>query len=258
MILIAQQIINEVEYFIEGIKTEIVNYDLQGLSNNNLPSSVSVNDTHPLAMLYGAMVNSTTNDYTSMLPAIGVEHVDRKENNRKLLGDGKKLFEVTQEYIDSLKELTLKERLAQAIIVSDNTIDKIQEAYNNKHPEEEGATQLKLKARQYTVINRDFLMISVWTLSPEVTRIIRRITESIIRKLEKQLTAIGVKDMNLSIKPNLYSYDFDQTLFGAEMSIDFLQASVETEIDETIQHVTTVNETTDKDYDPKVTGVPIS
>ena len=91
----AQFNIEEVQYFLDFIKNNIAQYRLSEFTNGVMGDVPSINAAHPLAMEFGALLSSSDPDnYSSILPAIGVELLHDKPFEKDTLGRGYKVEEV--------------------------------------------------------------------------------------------------------------------------------------------------------------------
>lgn len=231
---IIQYAVNEVDFWINYIADNIESYGISELTNKLKGDIPSINNAHPLALEYGAALTADNHgDYTSALPAIGVELLDDQEFERQPLGRAHKPIEITQAWLNSITAIALKDRIANQVIMSTANATAIQAAITAKGTE-------KLWGVSKLHIQRQSVNISLWSDSFDVTRIVYIILRDVLKRAKTAFSIAGGKQLMMTGQGALYNYDFDRTLFGAEFNLNFLNTHQSIEIDTdlvTIKHV---------------------
>jgi hypothetical protein len=225
---VIQQCIDEVVFFINYLRTNIEKYDLHELTNGGTGDIPNIIGAHPLAVEYGNYLNPDGDgNYTSILPAIGVELIDDNDNNQQYLGSGYKTFEITQEWIDEADGIALKDRFDQGLVLSNANLDQIKADKVSK-----GSEKLYATSNEYLLAQN--VNISCWSDHWQITRILYVVLRGLLEKLKHELSKNGVRNTSLSGQGALYNYEFDQTLFGAEFNLRFTNGHRDTEVDPSI------------------------
>jgi len=230
-----QFLIDEVNYFIDFISDNIAEYKLSELTNGYCGDIPSIQDTHPLAMEYGnALLADDDGNYTSILPAIGVELIDDSRNPQQLMGAGRKPVIITQTFLDEITAISIQNRFKNGIIMSDSVLADIQAALTAKAGE-------KLYAIEYKYFRFQNVNISIWSDNIEVTRMLYSIVRSILGRSKLDLSAKGVKNLDLKGQNALYNYELGKTLFGAEFSLNFMNTYKNIQVDDSITELKQIN-----------------
>lgn len=228
IISIIQQSVDEVDFFIKYISQNIAKYDLHELTNGNMGDIPNIIGSHPLAVEYGNALNADDNgNYSSILPAIGIELIDDNDNGQQLMGSGNKVFEITQDYIDQAGAISLKDRFDSGIVLSDSNLSKLQTAKTNK-----GSSELWGTASKY-LMNQN-VNISCWSDNWQITRVLYVVLRSILHSIKHALSENGAKNASLSGQGAIYNYEFNQTLYGSEFNLRFINWHQDTNVDPSI------------------------
>jgi hypothetical protein len=216
-ILFTQSGFDEVQFFINYLTDHIAAYQLSKLTNGISGDVPSINNAHPLAMEYGNLLASGTENYTSVLPAIGVELVDDNPDSKQLLGGGWHTVEITQAMLTAYAALTMEQRYLAGIIMSDDTLAALQAAKTAKGT-------AALWAAKETYIQEQEVSISIWSNMFRVTRIVYQVVRALMKTAMRDASKIGIKNLRSQGQGALYNYDFAQTLFGAEFKISMVNS----------------------------------
>ena len=229
--IITQSSIDEQAFFVKYITDNIGKYNLNGLTNNYMGDIPSIQTAHPLSIEYGNLLNADEKgNYTSILPAIGVELLDDNEGDRQLLGmGGLKTVEITQAQIDHLVGIPLKERYKAGYLVSDKSLADIQAMLTAKVADGE-----KLYGTHDFFFQQQVVAISIWSDQPTVTRLLYMTVRSMLKKAKLLLSKEGVKNVRIDGQQAIYNYEFGTTLFGGEFTISMLNNCSDTEVDDSI------------------------
>lgn len=233
---IIQQNVDEVEFIINYISQNIAQYDLKELTNGNMGDIPNIIGAHPLAMEYGNLLSADEEgNYTSILPAIGVELIDDNDNSTQYLGSGYKVYEIDQNWIDEINSINLKNRFKEGIVLSDSNLTLIQNAKTAK-----GSEKLWTKSSKYQM-NQN-VNVSCWSDNWQVTRILYVVVRSLLHEIKHELSKNGVKNASLSGQGAIYNYEFNQTLFGSEFNLKFINSHRDSKIDSSILTTAKVDE----------------
>jgi len=235
--------IDIVEYLISYFKSNIAAYKLNELTNALCADIPSINDTHPLAMEYGNLLSAGENNYTSLLPAIGIEFISDSPSALNTLGRGYEVIEIDQAFHDAISSVDVKNRIRDGYIASDAALTELQDAIDDADPEKIYATSIR-------DINTVTVNISIWSNNVKVTRTMMYVVKSLLQRARLDLSSKGIKNMRINTTGSLYNYDFSETLFGVEYSLtDMTQSIVNIEIDTALSTIKNVEEVTK-------TGIP--
>jgi len=227
--------VDEIRYFADFIEDNIADYELNELSNGHMGDVPNIILSHPLAAEYGALLDATDGDnYTSVLPAIGVELLDDNESEKQLLGQGYKSEEITQAFITQIAAIDMKDRYKQGILMSDTVKDAIQAAKTAKAGE-----ALWAVTTQY--IQNQSVNISMWSNQPELTRLLYLTMKSLLKRAKLDLAQNhSVKNLSISGQTALYNYEFGGTRYGAEFVCTFVNSHKDIIIDSSLLTLTEV------------------
>ena len=233
---VIQQSIDEVDFFINYIKQNIRKYGLHELTNGNMGDIPNIIGAHPLAMEYGNFIGQDKDgNYTSILPAVGVELIDDNDHNQQYMGSGYKTYEITQDWIDAVTAVALKDRFEDGIVLTDTNLAQIQTDKTAKASE-------KLWAKSSTYLMNQNVNISCWSDNWQVTRILYIVLRSLLNKLKHVLSENGAKNAILSGQGAIYNYEFNQTLFGAEFNLRFINFHRDVDVDPSLTTTKSVEE----------------
>ena len=236
IIPIVNQSVNEIEYTIDYLIKNISFYRISELTNSNAPDLPNIFPCHPLALEYGNMLNADEKgNYTSILPAIGVELTDDPDSGQQFLGSGYKIKEVTSDYLKEIQNIPLKDRFTKGLTLSDDNLSALQKMKDLK-----GDNKLYGKSQNYLM--NPTINISIWSDNFKITRIVYIVLRSLLQKLKHQLSTEGAKNPTLSGQGAIYNYEFNQTLFGAEFTLRFVNAHEDVDVDSSTLTVNSVNE----------------
>lgn len=227
--------LDEVQYFLDFLKNNIEKYKLSELTNKNCGDVPSINGVHPLALEYGNMLLSgDTENYTSILPAIGVELLDDNES-RQLLGNYFNVEELTQSYIDGIDLIPLKDRFEKGYLMSNTVMQSVKDMKTAK-----GTDKLYSKTNLY--IQEQSVAVSIWSQHFDITRILYMVVRSLLKRAKLDLSSNGIKNVIVNGQGAIYNYEFGQTLFGAEFQVLFYNAHKNFEVDDSIIEIKNIDE----------------
>lgn len=228
IIPIVRNAVDEVDFIIDFFKANFAGYDPRGLTNNNGPTTPSISDVHPLANEYGGAVSGEPTDFSSYLPAIGVELLEDREDEKQFLGiANKRDVEVDQTFIDAVRAVPIEQRLREGNLISDGQLDKLEtELVASGNP--------SLFGQQDKHIDAITVLVSIWSDNLSIARVYYKIVKSLIKRLKREFSSRGAKNMHSNAQNSMYNYDFDSTLYGAEITVTFVQAFVNIQIDTSV------------------------
>jgi hypothetical protein len=230
--------INEVSFIMDYLASRFPEYRLNELTNNVIGDIPSIVGCHPLAMEYGNWKNaSAEGQYTSILPAIGVELLNDNEDSKQLMGSGTHNLELTGDYITSIASTSLKNRFNEGVLISPTNITEIQTAKSTKGTE-------VLWGTKDTYLQQQQIAVTIWSENYQINRILYLITRSLLKRLKHDISKIGFKNMQITGQGALYNYEFNQTLFGSEFTISGINGCFDLYIDDALSTIKHVEETT--------------
>ena len=208
---IALETVEIVDWYMNYLKTTLADYDLFKISNGRISDNPNVLDVHPIAMETGALVSSENpKNYKSVLPAIGVEMQQDPETYMRL-GEGQHPSVITQDDIDYIRAMTMKQRYTEGKLVSDEGLSELQTAIDKLAGD-------PLWAEKLEIIHQPTIMVALWSDDPQVTRILYRFVRAALHRSRTDLRKRGI---TTTINGNvaLYNFDFGRMLVGAEFTI---------------------------------------
>jgi len=234
-IYFSQFAVDEIRYFADFIEDNIADYELKELSNGYMGDIPNIILSHPLAAEYGALLSaSDPRNYTSVLPAIGVELLNDNESGKQLLGQGYKSEEITQAFITQAASIDMKDRYKEGLLMSDTVNDALQSAKTAKAGE-----KLWAVTKQY--FQDQSVNISMWSDQPEVTRLLYLTMKSLLKRTKLDIAKnYSVKNLSISGQTALYNYEFGGTRYGAEFNLTFVNSHKDVEVDDSLLTLTEV------------------
>jgi hypothetical protein len=228
--------VEEINYFINFFVSHISEYGLSELTNGYCGDIPSIQSVHPLALEYANMLNADSNgNFTSILPAIGVELLNDNESGQQFLGSGYKFEEITEDQIDSMEDVSLKNRFSNGFLISDTNITTLKSMKVTKGSE-------KLWKKKMTYLQDINLAISIWSDNYQITRMLYIITRDMLKRIKHEISVLGVKNLKISGQGNLYNFEFNTTLFGGEFNVNFINQHYQEEVDDSLSSINHVNE----------------
>lgn len=196
--------IDEIEFAVSFLKQAQKAYRLDKVTNGHIKSDISISDIHPIAIL------ETQKGDQSRLPIIGVEQVQVSPDQMILGANQSAAYVVTSEFIDRLDAITPENRM----FAPDFT------AHLRSLLEERGSNPLYVYRN--TMIERTSLQISAWSQSSEANRYIKKFLKSVMIEFYRAIQKHQVKPEMYSMSPNLYNFDYGETIYGCELELPFL------------------------------------
>jgi hypothetical protein len=230
--------VDERSYFLSFIKEHISEYKLSELTGNYMGDVPSIQNAHPLAVEYGNMLSASAEgaeNYTSILPAIGVELTENGEGGQQYLGAGKRSYEITQDYIDEKTAIELKDRFKNGLILSSTNLTNLQAMKTAKGSDELWST----KKSYLQDVN---LAISIWSDHPDITNILFNVLGDILKRAKHDISSNGVKNMKIQGIGSIYNFEFHKTLYGAEYTINLINSYDQITVDDSIGTISQVDE----------------
>jgi hypothetical protein len=191
-------------------------------------------------------------NYTSPLPAIGVEALDDVEGSgrNRFLGGGAGECEITQDMVTAWTALTEEQRMADGIIVTATVLTALQAMLTASGGEPIHAGLQKHLFE--TTIN-----VSLWAHEWEVARTVYNILKGLLLRAEfERFVAHG----RVSGQMGLYNFEFGRILFGAEFTMTGTKMIQLLKVDDSVAKVTAIEEVwpENRKMDPIHPGLGIS
>jgi len=226
-----QVAVNQKKHAIDFLEQTIKEYHMNELTNGHMGDTPSVNGVHPLALEYGAIISADDpTNYTSILPAVGVELINDSPMPGALLGRGFKVEEVTQDFIDEVTAINMKDRYDNGMIMSDKTLTAIQAMKTAKGSE-------KLYARRKRYLQDQTMVISMWSDHIEITDMLYLVIHGALKRLMDDFSQNGAKNVTVRGEQALYNYEFGRTLFGSEFNITLVNSIQNVAVDDSLETI---------------------
>jgi hypothetical protein len=236
LIPIVKYQIEEINYFLDYFTNHISEYKLSELTNNYCADTISIISAHPIALEYANMLNADENgNYTSVLPCIGIELMNDGEYGQQYLGSGQKSEEITQQEIDNIEAIALKNRYTSGVVLSKTNLENLKTMKITKGSE-------KLWSKKSTYLQDIQLNVSIWSDNFVVTRIIYVVIRDMLKRIKHDASKDGAKNMKINGQGALYNFEFNTTLYGAEFQISFLNTHYQIEIDDSLETIKSIEE----------------
>jgi hypothetical protein len=246
--------VEEIAYFISFFETHISEYGLHELTNGNCGDIPSIVASHPLSMEYGNILSSQANgesNYTSILPAIGVELLNDSESPQQFMGSANQNIEITQDYISAINNIELKNRFKSGYALTKTNLTNLQTAKTQKGNE-------KLWGKKNSYLQDTQIGISIWDTNPQITRILYIIVRDLLKRIKHEISLLGIKNTKIDGIGSLYNFEFDKTWFGAEFTINFKNQHHQIIVDDSVVTIKSVEESVfSSSSDSRVTPVGI-
>lgn len=228
-------LVNPINFFVDHISTELRKYGLSKMTAGYVGDSFNVTSMHPLAMELGALLGAgEEGNYSSPLPAIGVEMINDAED-RQLLGRGTAVVEITQAQITAWAAMTQKQRIAAGVYLSDTAVASLQAMKTAK-----GTAPLYARITRH--MKRLTMNVSAWSDNRDVTHLLYSTLDGIFMGATDALSAIGVKNLSVGATGGIYNYEFGKTLYGVEFDLQMTNMVVAAEVDTSLVNVDEVEE----------------
>jgi hypothetical protein len=236
MIPIIQTDVEEMNYFLNYLTEHIPEYKLSELTNSYMGDIPNIIMCHPLAVEYGNMLNiDEKGNYTSVLPAIGVELTNDNESSQQFLGSAQMSKEVSEVTIDDINNIEVKDRFSNGIILSDSNLNSIKTMKTQKGVE-------KLWSKKSTYLQDVQMAISIWSDNFVITRILYIVVGDLLKRAKHDVSTLGIKNLKISGQGAIYNWEFHMTLYGAEYTLSFLNKRYTQLIDDSLVTIKTVEE----------------
>ena len=218
-ILLNWPAIDETEFAIGFLKSGIPSYQMDRVTNGHLKREIQVADAHPIAI--AETMSEQPGAFQSRLPIIGVEQVHISPDALILGANQSPAYDVTEEFIQRIENIRPDNRMypPEMPALLRNMLAK---------KAEKGE---KLFVYMNSVIERTAIQISAWSASSESNRYIKKMLKSLMIEFYRGIQKYGVKPESYSMTPNLYNFDYGETLYGCELEIPFLMQNVNYIID---------------------------
>ena len=187
-IYIAQYSIDEIQFFLDFISSNISDYKLDELTNGHCGDVPTINKAHPLAIEYGASKSSDEDNFTSTLPAIGIEGINDVPAAQQVLGKGRETIEITQAMHDDWAAIAMKNRYKTGLILSDTNLTVIQAAITSAAT---AGDKLYGEIDQY--FQQQSVNISMWSNHIDTTRILYLTIRAILMRAHKAAAVSNLK-----------------------------------------------------------------
>jgi hypothetical protein len=227
-----------VSYLTSYIEDKIGKYKLSELTNGHCPDKPSVQDAHPLAIEYGNALSAASNDnanFTSILPAIGVEFIDDGMADRQPMGAGYQAISITQGFLDEIGDIDIYDRIKEGYIFSDTVLASIQAMLTAKGSE-------KLYGIQEKYLRNEVCNVSVWSNDARISRHVYVVMRSLLHRLRIPLSKKGVKNLIIKSQGALYNYEFAETLIGYEFTLNYINSQKDVTVNDQILTIKEIEE----------------
>lgn len=225
--------IDETEFIMDYLATKLPDYKLNELTNGHIPTNVAIHEAHPLSIEFGNILASGEGDYTSLLPAIGVELIPDTESQQQVLGRGSLHgFKVTQAWIDALTAIPIRDRIKTGTPITDSQLTQIQTDLDAAIADDQDLWGKKIRD-----LHQQQITVSIWASDITAKKLLYKAVRACLKRMRFVVSALGVKAMTVSGTDGFYNYDFSDTLFGAELSIGWIQPVIEITIDSTVKTI---------------------
>lgn len=215
-IIINMQYIDEIIFPIKFFRAALSAYKLDEISNDHIPKEVPIIAAHPLAVLRGG------DDIESKLPMIGIEQMRTSPHNPLVLGVNQtKLYDLTIEFLAKLESVPKDERAFPGSL-----LENLKQLYKERNFNENGSLlpeeeRKPMYVSANSIIKSTGTKISLWTAEIEATRILKKVFESALIEFYRSVQKYKVKPEPYVLEPNLYNFDYGQTLYGCEFSVPY-------------------------------------
>jgi len=234
--------VEEINYFIKYMVDHIAEYGLSELTNNYMGDIPSIQNCHPLALEYGNMLNADEQgNYTSILPAIGVELTSDDEAGQQFLGSGNRNEEITQDFINNESAIDIKNRFSQGSILSKTNLTNLQAMKTAKGTD-------KLWSKKMSYLEDVQLAISIWSDHWEITRILYVVVRDLLKRIKHDISKDGVKNLKIKGTGAIYNFEFNTTLYGGEFTITFINTHHQIIVDDSLDTIKSVEESIKSPY----------
>ncbi len=214
--LLSWPAIDEIAFTIKYLKDAYGQIPLDKLSGNKIKKVPDIIGAHPLVVVRsGDGINS------SILPIVGVESVSARPEDIGIGVYPTESAPVTQSLIDAWRGVPDEEKL---FLQSD--IDAIESEMILR--EQTGG---HLYVKTHSLLEDVTMQISVWSADYEVTRLLKRVMRTILIEMYRILHSRGAKPGQYEMMPNLYNFEFGETLFGFEVTIPMMYRTINYIID---------------------------
>ncbi len=210
---------DEVQFTTEFLKSALPAYYLDKLSNGHIKREITVVDAHPIAV--AETFNTQQGEFQSRLPLIGIEQLSVSPETLMLGANESAAYQVTEDWIAKIEEIPKSNRM-----FPDEFIQILR-----SHLAEKQAKNDKLYVFANSMIERTAIQISAYSASSEANRIIKKVLKSLMIEYYRGIQKFGVKPEMYSMQPNLYNFDYGETLYGCELEIPFLMRNTNYIID---------------------------
>lgn len=211
--------IDETEFVIGFLKSGIPAYQLDRITNGHLKREIQVADAHPIAI--AETMSEKAGEFQARLPLIGVEQVHISPDALILGTNQSQAYNVTEEFIARIEAIRPDNRMYPPELP---TLLRTMLA-------EKAAKGQQLFVYMNSVIERTAVQISAWSSSSEANRYIKKMLKSLMIEFYRGIQKYGVKPESYSMTPNLYNFDYGETLYGCELEVPFLMQNVNYIID---------------------------
>jgi hypothetical protein len=226
MIYLTTTAVSETTFVVDFIDEHAKEYDLNNLTGKNTGDNLNVYSGHPLSMITGDSLGGDDDNYTTILPGIGVELVGDSEDAKQSMGRQSKPFIVTQEWIDDILSVNIQDRIRSGFPVSNEIMAQIQAEFTTKN--DAGGDLIGIKQID---IHSQTLNVACWATDRVTADLIYRVVRGLLKRLRFVVSSLGVKNMKVNGNSSFYNYDYDRTLHGGEFTIDWTQNITEIIID---------------------------
>jgi len=205
--LLSWPAIDEIAFTIKYLKEAFAQIPLEELSGKKIKRVPDVIGAHPLVV-----VRSGDGVNPSILPIIGVESVSARPEDIAFGVYPTESSPVTPELLEDWRNVPEGERL---FLLSD--IAAIEQEMQTR-----ALAGNALYVKTHSLIEDVTMQISAWSADYEVTRLLKRVMRTILIEMYRGLHGRGAKPGLYEMMPNLYNFEFSETLFGFEVTIPLM------------------------------------
>lgn len=197
--------IDEIEFATAFFRDAQEAYKLPKITNGHIKANIPIVDMHPLAML------ETMKGDQAKLPIIGIEHVHTTPDQLILGNNQSAAYGVDETFIKMLEDITPENRMFTAELPAQ--LRSLLATRGDNNP---------LYIFRNTMLERSSIQISAWSGASETNRYIKKFIKSVMIEFYRAIQKQQVKPEIYSLQPNLYNFDYGETLYGCELEMPFL------------------------------------
>lgn len=208
--------IDEIEFTTSFLKGAQKHYRLDKVTNGHIKKDITIGDIHPIAALESMKAEANAQ---ARLPMIGVEQVSVSPDQLILGSNQTAAYGVDEKFLGLLEAITPENRM-----FTQEFLDQIRSLLHERG-------EKPLYIYRNSIIERTSLQISAWSQTTETNRYIKKFLKSVMIEFYRAIQKYGIKPEMYSMAPNLYNFDYGETIYGCELEIPFLMLNANYIID---------------------------